>query len=190
METKSKELDEKLTKLTATLSVAVTISGTLAKTIVDGLSQSPLRIPILIALSLSIILLLLGALIGFNGLRPKARYGYGADFILKTVKSGKESKETLEYAVCGFQCANQIRANEATVAILFIRDGIVALTVGIFLSILSPTNNQNTQQESRTAIAQSIYLKCTDTTLQCPINWENDLTLKNQTNSVNSTVSK
>jgi hypothetical protein len=91
--TRAKELDEKLYKITAALSVAVTVGGVLAKTIVDGLVPTIMKAAIEVFLFVSMGMFLLGALIGLSGLRPKVRYGYGADFLRIVAEGGEQSKK-------------------------------------------------------------------------------------------------
>jgi hypothetical protein len=135
---RAKELDDKLSKLTASLSVALTVGGAVAKTIVDGLAPSPMRITILVLLFVSMVFFLYGALIGFRGLRPKARYGYGAKFVNTIAAGGEDARKALREAAAGFEVLNLIRANEASAAIDLIRNGIIIFAVAMALSFFAP----------------------------------------------------
>lgn len=143
--TRAKELDEKLNKLTASLSIAVTVGSVVTKAIFDGLENSPLKTAALILSSLSMALFLAGAIIGFNGLRPKQRFGYGAKYLRTLAEGGHNAIKTMWYAASGFQVTNTIRSNQATVAITFIRNGIIFFTASIFLSLFAKSTNTEPQ---------------------------------------------
>lgn len=136
--TRAKELDDKLYKLTAALSVAVTVGGVLAKTIFDGLAPTVGRAATMTLLFISMALFLIGAIIGFGGLRPKPRYGYGARFIKDVEEPGERAKREYERAVCGFQAMNLVRSNEATAAIGLIRNGVLLFALAIAFSFFTP----------------------------------------------------
>jgi hypothetical protein len=135
---RAKELDDKLSKLTAALSVALTVSGVVSKSIVDGLASSPFKWSVLVLLFLSMAFFLYGAIIGFRGLRPKPRFGYGAKFINTVAAGGEEARKTMNEAAAGFEVVNMIRANEASAAIDLIRNGIVLFAIAMALSFVVP----------------------------------------------------
>ena len=133
---RAKDLDDKLQKLTAALSVAVTVGGLVATTILQDLNAGPAKY-VTAVLFLSASLYLLGGVwLGFNGLRPKARWGYGAAFI--AIAEGKDKvaarKKRIE-ALANFERDNLIRSNEASAATSAIRNGVLlfgaALIVGV-----------------------------------------------------------
>ncbi|CDZ68051.1 Hypothetical protein NGAL_HAMBI2605_63340 [Neorhizobium galegae bv. orientalis] len=136
--TRAKELDDKLSKLTASLSIALTVGGAIAKTIVDGLASSPIKTATLGLLLLSMLFFLYGAIVGFRGLRPKARFGYGAKFMSAVAAGGEDARNSLNKAAAGFEVVNMIRANEASAAIDLIRNGIVLFAIATVLSFIAP----------------------------------------------------
>lgn len=136
--TRAKELDEKLSKLTASLAVALTVGGAVAKAIVDGLAASPSKTAVLTLLFLSMLFFLYGAIIGFRGLRPKARFGYGAKFMNALAAGGETARKTLNEAAAGFEVVNMIRANETSAAIDLIRNGIILFAAAMALSFFAP----------------------------------------------------
>ncbi|KAB0497180.1 hypothetical protein [Pseudomonas lini] len=140
---RAKELDEKLNKLTASLSIAVTVGSVVAKAIFDGLESSPLKTIALILSSLSMALFLFGAVIGFNGLRPKPRFGYGARYLRILAEGGHDAVREMWRAASGFQVTNTIRSNQAIVAITFIRNGVVFFTLSIFLSLFAKSSSSD-----------------------------------------------
>jgi hypothetical protein len=75
-----------------------------------------------------------GAMIGFSGLRPKPRYGYGAAFLRATNKDDEEAKRIRAYSAAGFQITNTIRQNEAFTAIKLIQWGVIAFTIALVSS--------------------------------------------------------
>lgn len=102
---RAKELDDKLSKLTAALAIALTVGGAVAKTIVDGMAASPIKLAVLTLLFFSMAFFLYGAMIGFRGLRPKARFGYGAKFMNATAVGGETARKmsmTAESGPCIF----------------------------------------------------------------------------------------
>ncbi|TIN70892.1 MAG: hypothetical protein E5Y30_13980, partial [Mesorhizobium sp.] len=136
--TRAKELDDKLSKLTASLSIALTVGLAVAKTIFDGLAASPIKIGVLTLLILSMVFFLYGAIIGFRGLRPKPRFGYGAKFLNAVATGQEDARKTLNGAAAGFEVLNMIRANEASAAIDLIRNGIIFFAVAMVLSFVAP----------------------------------------------------
>jgi hypothetical protein len=134
---RAKELDEKLNKLTASLSIAVTVGSVVTKAIFDGLESSPLKTVALMLSSLSMALFLFGAVVGFNGLRPKPRFGYGARYLRILAEGGHDAVREMWRAASGFQVTNTIRSNQAIVAITFIRNGVILFTLSIFLSLFT-----------------------------------------------------
>lgn len=136
---RAKELDDKLFKLTASLSVALTVGGTVAKTIVDGLAPSTAKLVILALLFFSMTFFFFGSIIGFRGLRPKPRYGYGSKFMNLVAAGGETGRKTLNQAAAGFEVYNMIRANEASAAIDLIRNGIILFAIASAISFVAPS---------------------------------------------------
>lgn len=135
---RAKELDDKLSKLTASLSIALTVGGAVAKTMIDGLAPSPVRDIVLALLFIAMMSFLYGAIIGFRGLRPKPRYGYGAKFLNIVATGGEDARRALQEAAAGFETVNMIRANEASAAIDLIRNGIIIFAIATALSFFAP----------------------------------------------------
>lgn len=142
--TRAKELDEKLNKLTALLSVAVTVGGVVSKTVFDGLAATWIKTVIALLLFLSMGMFLWGAMIGFSGLCPKPRYGYGAGYLRLIMQGGDQAEDAMREAVSAFQIMNTIRSNEASTAIRLIRNGVIVFTVAMATSFFAPVMGQNT----------------------------------------------
>ena len=164
--TRAKELDEKLTKLTVALSVAVTVGGVASKTIFDGLAATPAKTVIAVLLFVSMSMFLCGALIGFSGLRPKPRYGYGAGYLRIIARGGNEAADEIRKAASGFQIMNIIRSNEASTAIKLIRNGVVAFTIAIAVSFFVPTAGRDT---SSTSTAETLLIQTHGMQLTIPV---------------------
>jgi len=141
--TRAKELDDKLSKLTAALSVALTVGGAVAKSIADGLAASDIKIAVLSLLLLSMVFFLYGAIIGFRGLRPKPRFGYGAKFMNEVAVGGESARRSQNEAAAGFEVVNMIRANEASAAIDLIRNGIILFAIATALSFVAPAKSSH-----------------------------------------------
>ncbi|WP_207591899.1 hypothetical protein [Rhizobium sp. ZX09] len=139
---RAKELDDKLSKLTATLSIALTVGGAVAKTVVDGLAPSTIKYIVLALLFVSMLFFLWGALVGFQGLRPKPRYGYGSKYLAIIAEGGADGRQAMENAACGFETVNLVRANEASLAIGLIRNGVFAFAIAMAVSFISPSKAQ------------------------------------------------
>ncbi len=150
---RAEALDEKLYKSTAALSIAVTAGGVVAKTVYVGLSPSPEKIITMILLLGSMAMFFLGAMIGFSGIQPKPRYGYGARFLLATALGGDGAKNAMIEAACRFQNMNIVRSNEASAAISLIRWGVIAFTAAILVSFFTPTATRNTPASTISTLA-------------------------------------
>lgn len=136
--TRAKELDDKLQKLTAALTVSVAVGGLVASTILQDLALSRIKVASGVLFLLAAMFLFGGVLLGFNGLRPKPRYGYGAAFMRKVAcTDGTVARDALIAAAAGFQRDNMIRANEASAATASIRNGIVIFVVAMLLGLIA-----------------------------------------------------
>lgn len=135
---RSKELDDKLSKLTAVLSIALTISGVATKMVSDGMSSTLFGTLAIVLMLLAMVFLFFGTLIAFGGLRPKPKFGYGGTYLRILQEGGEKAEEELKGVVSSFQVANAIQANYGSAAIDLIRNGIIAFAAGIALSALAP----------------------------------------------------
>lgn len=152
---RAKELDDKLQKLTAALSVSVTIGGLVATTILQDLTLSDLKITAGVLFFFAALFLFGGVLLGFNGLRPKPRYGYGASFMRKiATTNGTVARDALVAAANGFQRDNMIRANEASAATASIRNGIVIFIVAMLLGVFATAAGKSAAPDQPTKAAQ------------------------------------
>jgi len=140
--TRAKELDDKLQKLTAALSVSVTVGGLVATTILQDLAWSGLKLAAGGLFLLAALLLFGGVLLGFSGLQPKPRHGYGAAFMRKVAAGGAGAKDALVVAAGGFQRDNMIRANEASAATASIRNGIVIFVMAVLVGLVAAAAGQ------------------------------------------------
>jgi hypothetical protein len=131
---RSKDLDEKLSKLTAVLSIALTISGVATKMVSDSISTTSYGTLAIILMFLAMFFLFCGTLIGFSGLRPKPTFGYGGTYLHILQVGGETAEKELKGVVSSFQVANAIRANYGSAAIDLIRNGVIAFALGIALS--------------------------------------------------------
>lgn len=136
---RARQLDDKLSKVTAALAVAVTIGSVISKTFAEGLSPDAWRVAVLVLLTLAMILMLMGALLGFNGLRPKRRPATGPDYEFAANVGADARKELAVKALAIFEADNTIRANEASAAIDTLRNGVTLFTLSILLSTFAPT---------------------------------------------------
>lgn len=135
--TRGKELDDKLQKLTATLSVSVTIGGLVGSTMLQDLVASGWKIAAAVLFLLAAVLLLTGVLIGFNGLRPKPRYGYGAGYLSIIAAGGEIARKEMIAAARGFERDNLLRANEAFAAIVSIRNGVLVFASAMLVGLVA-----------------------------------------------------
>jgi len=140
--TRAKELDDKLQKLTASLSIAVAVSTAAGSASVQDIASRPLRYSIAGIFALGCLMFLGGALIGFSGLRPKARWGYGAAFMNKASAGGGGTRKVYRDAAIGFERDNMIRANQASGATACVRNGVVLFGLGM-LAALAITTARN-----------------------------------------------
>lgn len=135
---RAKSLDEKLFKATTALSVAVTAAGVASKAVLDALPTGPIKIGLMVVLLYAILSLFSGALMGFSGLRPKQRAGYGPDFAVRIRHDNKAAAAAIADALTHFEITNILRANEATAANMAIRNGVVAFALAMTFSLFIP----------------------------------------------------
>lgn len=135
---RAKFIDDKLFKLTTALSLAVAAVGVASKAILDALPQGPLKVAVMGVLLYAIVCLFVGTLMGFSGLRPKPRAGYGPDFALQVRHDNKSAAACIADALMDFEKANILRANEASAANMAIRNGVIAFAVAMTFSLFLP----------------------------------------------------
>lgn len=135
--TRGKELDDKLQKLTAALSVSVTVGGLVGSTMLQDLIASGWKIAAAVLFLLAAVLLLTGVLIGFNGLRPKPRYGYGAGYLSIIAAGGDTARKEMIAAARSFERDNLLRANEAVAAIVSIRNGVLVFASAMLVGLVA-----------------------------------------------------
>ena len=144
---RAKALDEKLQKLTAALSVSVTVGGLVGSTLLQNLVPSPWRMASAILFLAAAILMIIGVVIGFNGLRPKPRYGYGAGFLRIMAQGGDAARQELVAAARSFQRDNQIRSNEAVAATASIRNSILIFAIAIACGVIAAATGKPPERE-------------------------------------------
>lgn len=135
---RAKFIDEKLFKLTAALSLAVAAVGVASKPVLDAMPAGPLKVSVTVVLLYAIVSLFAGTLMGFSGLRPKPRAGYGPDFALQIRHNNKHAAEKIADALKDFEIKNIIRANEASAANMAIRNGVIAFALAMTFSLFLP----------------------------------------------------
>lgn len=152
---RAKFLDDKLFKLTTALSVAVTAGGALAKTLMASVAGWALSGWVFALLLYAIILLFTGAIMGFSGLRPKARPGYGVDFALRIQRPSRPAKLEIADALLSYELTNMLRANEASAANVAIRNGVLAFATALLIALFAPPKVAARGPESDVSIVLS-----------------------------------
>lgn len=141
---RAKQLDEKLFKVTTALSIAVAAVGVASKAVLDALPSGPVKVSVLVVLLYAIGSLFAGTVMGFSGLRPKPRAGYGPDFALQIRHDNKRAAEAIAGALAHFEVNNILRSNEAMAANTAIRNGVIAfalaMTFSLFIPVRQPTS--------------------------------------------------
>ncbi|SEM93851.1 hypothetical protein SAMN05192583_1591 [Sphingomonas gellani] len=166
--TRGKELDDKLQKLTAALSVSVTVGGLVGSTMLQDLVASGWKIAAAVLFLLAVALLLTGVLIGFNGLQPKPRYGYGAGYLSIVASGGDAARKEMIAAARSFERDNLLRANEAVAAIVSIRNGVLAFAAAMLVGLIAAGLGKGVTTDSNSAGPQamvSIWDRPTDSLL-------------------------
>jgi hypothetical protein len=136
---RARHIDDKLSKATASLSVAVTLGAAVVKSVADGIDPSWQKDAVLFLLCLAMVLMAIAAVLGFNGLRPKERFGYGPDFAVKLSADASKSPALLAAALAGFEVENRMRANEAMTAVDSLRNGVVLFAAAVMLGLFAPS---------------------------------------------------
>lgn len=150
---RAKEIDDKLQKLTAALSVSVTIGGLVGTTMLQNLSVLWAKYVAGGLFLVATIYLLIGALIGFSGLIPKPRYGHGAAFLRISKGRSANAKKELVAAGAAFQRDNLIRTNQAFAATASIRNGVVAFAIGLLVAMFAWATSQQLKPHNEKALA-------------------------------------
>ena len=135
---RAKQLDEKLFKVTTALSLAVAAVGVASKAVLDALPSGPMKILLLVVLLYAIASLFAGTVMGFSGLRPKPRAGYGPDFALRIRHDNARAVQQLADALTHFEITNILRSNEAMAANTAIRNGVIAFALAMTFSLFIP----------------------------------------------------
>lgn len=136
---RAKHLDDKLFKATTGLSVAVSAAGVASKTVLDSLSAGPFKVAITCVLLYAIASLFAGVIMGFKGLRPKQRPGYGPDFAVRTRRASQATSREIAAALMHFEIKNLIVSNEATAANMAMRNGVIAFALAMTTSLFIPS---------------------------------------------------
>ncbi len=134
---RARELDEKLQKLTAVLSVAVTVGGLVGQTLLGEVTAPWLKTAIAITFLVAELYLVVGVVVGFDGLRPRPRYGYGPGFLRLMAAGGRAKQDELVRAANGSLRDNMIRANQASAAATAIRNGVLVFAFAVVLGLLA-----------------------------------------------------
>lgn len=146
------QLDDKLQKLTATLSVTVAVAALAGQTILSDLAASGLKTAATTLFLVAAVLLMIGAYVGFDGLRPRMRFGYGAGFLHLVAKGGVEKRRELELAAAAFQRHNLIRANQTSAAVTLIRNGLLVFMIGTLVATIAANSEPAPKRASTVAI--------------------------------------
>ena len=151
---RAKELDEKLQKLTAVLSVAVTVGGLVGQTLLGGVTESWLKTAIAITFLVAELYLVVGVVVGFDGLRPRPRYGYGPGFLRLMAAGGKAKQDELVRSANGSLRDNMIRANQASAAASAIRNGVLVFAFAVVLGLWAAERRPSPVSTGAEAVVQ------------------------------------
>ena len=166
---RAKDLDEKLQKLTATLSVAVTIGGLAGQTMLGELDASELKSATAIAFLVAELYLIFGVVVGFDGLRPRPRYGYGPGFLRIMAEGGDQKRKELVGAANASMRDNIMRANQASAAATAIRNGILVFAIAVLLGLIAAALGASSSDHADKAAATGCrYSKVAKTPLSPP----------------------
>jgi hypothetical protein len=157
---RAKELDEKLQKVTASLSVAVAVGGLVGQTLLQDLVASTTKMAAAFIFLVAAAYFATGVLVGFGGLRGKERYGYGAAYRRIRAAGGDPARQQLEAAVAWAQRDNIIRSNEATAAAMSIRNGIVAFAIALLIGTWAAVFGKASVKNAGEGRAASIAVVC------------------------------
>lgn len=145
--TRAKELDDKLQKLTAALSVSITVGGFVGTTMLLDLASSWLKISSAALFFVAATYLLIGAILGFNGLRPKPRWGYGAKFMAIKAAGDPNARKALLKAATESERGNILRSNEADAATTSIRNGVIFFALAVLVSLLAAAGGNSVKKQ-------------------------------------------
>jgi hypothetical protein len=136
---RASKLDDKATKITAVLAIALTIGSSFGKSIVDKVSTPELRISVQFGLFLSMMYIVLGGWLGlFSGISAKPQRGYGPDWEVQLSQDNSASKQPRIEALIHFETANLIRSNDISGALQCVRNGVIIFFAVMLLAVTDP----------------------------------------------------
>jgi hypothetical protein len=134
---RGKAMEEKISKMTAFIAVALTIGSTFFASLMTNYGGT-LKPWIGLILGVAFIYVFIGGWIGSHGIATRKSYGYGADWEVAIKEGGAPKTLRVDALVCWeISNINMALLNEA--AIQCIRNGFLLFVVGVVLALVQPT---------------------------------------------------
>ena len=128
--------DEKTFKLTLSLSVGLTVLGSIAASLITVVSCVAVQIILTVIIGFSLFFVLSAGFVALGALRTFPSYGYGTQFLLKLKQ--KESVQTvLAAALASQETMNTIRHLRNETAYQALRNGLLLLFAGILIFLVT-----------------------------------------------------
>ncbi|MDD5065107.1 MAG: hypothetical protein PHQ35_10185 [Phycisphaerae bacterium] len=141
---RAKSIDEKTVKFTVSISIALTILGSIGGYYSKMLDNGTLKLLVSSISGLSVLYTIMGGVLALGALRTLPLYGYGTDFVLKS----KDNDEVKIAALAAQEKVNLARHLRNEAAYQCLRNGLIILMVSVVLFIAAPflkTENQKMQ---------------------------------------------
>ena len=144
-------MDEKTFKLTLSLSVALTVLGSMGALVTRVLSSAAVEVVLTILFGVGLFYVLAAGLTAVGALRTRKSYGYGTQFLLK--QQEEDAQTALADALARQETMNLVGHLRNESAYQALRNGLVLLFVGILLFSMTLTVHS---MRSGSSVADSV----------------------------------
>lgn len=131
-------MDEKTFKLTLSISVALTILGSIAALVTKEILSATVQVTLLILFTLGLIYVLVAGLTAVGALRTQRSFGYGTRFLLEQERQ-EGAQRVLADALARQETMNRIRHLRNETAYQALRNGLLMLFLGILIFLVTLT---------------------------------------------------
>jgi hypothetical protein len=132
-------IEDKATRVTAVLAIALTIGGTLAKPMIDNINGPHLKMIVQIGMPVAMAYLVTGGLVGlFSGSRARRQSGYGPDWEVELQNADLLPKGLRVRTLIEFEISNLMRTNELSAALSCVRNGFICFFIATAAATIDP----------------------------------------------------
>lgn len=128
-------LDDKTFKLTISLSVGLTVLGSVAALVIKAVAQPLVHLLLAAIVCVALVYLLLAGFVALGALRTRRTYGYGTHFLL--LRRQSDAPNVAADALARQELVNTIRHLRNEAAYQALRNGLFLLFAGLLLFALA-----------------------------------------------------